>query len=221
MSIHENLRQLRRQRGLTQQEVADQIAVTRQTVSGYESGRTRPDLETLQALCRVYQCDLDAILYGEEKRLKAARRAKTAAWLYGGVLLLLQAVGSALLWCANRFYWVESGPVSAEEMVLLQARIRLTEGWMTLDRVSLALSLWGGIVLLILLQRCRGALSAKTKLLFAAGLTASLLGMAVLFGTADAVYPVMNYLTTPLWVCGRVWVLLLIDAVLGFFQTKK
>ena len=42
MSIHQNLRQLRQLRGLTQEHVATQLGLTRQALSSYESGRTRP-----------------------------------------------------------------------------------------------------------------------------------------------------------------------------------
>lgn len=43
-SIHENLKQLRRARNLTQEDVADRLGFARQTISSYESGRTQPDV---------------------------------------------------------------------------------------------------------------------------------------------------------------------------------
>lgn len=39
MNIHQNLRQLRQMTGLTQQQAAEQVGITRQALSGYESGR--------------------------------------------------------------------------------------------------------------------------------------------------------------------------------------
>ena len=47
MNIHQNLRQLRQMTGLTQQQAAEQAGITRQALSGYESGRRQPDLEML------------------------------------------------------------------------------------------------------------------------------------------------------------------------------
>jgi len=58
-AIYDNLHLLRQAKGMTQQQVAEAIAVTRQTVSGYEQGRTRPDLETLGRLARLFDADLE------------------------------------------------------------------------------------------------------------------------------------------------------------------
>ena len=45
--IGKNLKQLREQKGLKQEQLAELLFVTRQTVSNYENGRSRPDIETL------------------------------------------------------------------------------------------------------------------------------------------------------------------------------
>ena len=52
MKLNERLRQLRAVKQMTQAEVAEQLHLTRQTISGYESGRTEPDLKTLNRLER-------------------------------------------------------------------------------------------------------------------------------------------------------------------------
>ena len=43
----QNLRRARKAAGLTQQQLADRLHVTRQSVSSWELGRTEPDLQTL------------------------------------------------------------------------------------------------------------------------------------------------------------------------------
>ena len=80
MSIHQNLRDLRTARNLTQEQVAAQLNVTRQAVSSYESGRTRPDIDTLLRLAEIYQVSLDQILYGQDQALAHPRRLRTLAW---------------------------------------------------------------------------------------------------------------------------------------------
>ena len=47
MAIHDNLKQLRTASGMTQEQVAEKLHLTRQAVSNYEAGRTRPDIDTL------------------------------------------------------------------------------------------------------------------------------------------------------------------------------
>lgn len=50
MKIGENLRALRADSGMTQEQVAEKLGVTRQALSSYESNRTRPDIDTLVLL---------------------------------------------------------------------------------------------------------------------------------------------------------------------------
>lgn len=62
--IGKNIRQLRERAGLTQEELAERLFVTRQTVSNYENGHTRPDLDMLCSIAGVLDADVNHILYG-------------------------------------------------------------------------------------------------------------------------------------------------------------
>ena len=62
--IGKNIRTLRIRRGLTQDELAEALFVTRQTVSNYETGRSRPDVEMLLNIARVLEADIHHLLYG-------------------------------------------------------------------------------------------------------------------------------------------------------------
>lgn len=54
MEQRKTLARLRVKKGLSQKEVAKELGVTRQAVSGWESGRTQPSVEKLVAVCRLY-----------------------------------------------------------------------------------------------------------------------------------------------------------------------
>lgn len=58
----QNLRRVRCQAGLTQQQLADRLHVTRQSVSSWELGRTEPDLQTLTELAEVFGTDAGSLL---------------------------------------------------------------------------------------------------------------------------------------------------------------
>lgn len=68
MSIDKNIRHLRKQAGWTQEELAQRLFVTRQTVSLWELGRARPDVETLEKIAACFQVELSQVLYGPEHR---------------------------------------------------------------------------------------------------------------------------------------------------------
>ena len=53
---------LRKEAGLSQQELADKIGITRSAIGMYETGRREPDLETLEAFADFYNVDMDTLL---------------------------------------------------------------------------------------------------------------------------------------------------------------
>ena len=61
------LQELRKQRGLTQEELAEQMGVARRTVSRWETGNNMPDMDILIDLSDLYEVDLREILNGERK----------------------------------------------------------------------------------------------------------------------------------------------------------
>ena len=57
--LHLKLKELRKNRKITQQTVADYFGVTRGTVSNWELGKREPDLQTLQELAKYFGVSLD------------------------------------------------------------------------------------------------------------------------------------------------------------------
>lgn len=63
-AVAKNLKRLRKQTGLTQEELAEKLHVTRQAVSSWETARTQPDIETLTALAEALGTDVNELIYG-------------------------------------------------------------------------------------------------------------------------------------------------------------
>ncbi len=66
-SISKNLKLIRQQRGWTQQQMADVLFVTRQTVSNWENGKSMPDLNMLTDISEKLNVDVNILLYGHQK----------------------------------------------------------------------------------------------------------------------------------------------------------
>lgn len=62
--IGKNIKSIRQAKGMTQDAMAEALFVTRQTVSNYENGRSRPDLDMLLRIAEVLETDVNTILYG-------------------------------------------------------------------------------------------------------------------------------------------------------------
>lgn len=87
----QNLRRARKAAGLTQQQLADRLHVTRQSVSSWELGRTEPDLQTLTELAEVFETDAGSLL-GEAGRPAyphLQKRFVTGFAVCAGLLLML------------------------------------------------------------------------------------------------------------------------------------
>ena len=68
----EKLMKLRRKQGLSQQEVADLLGVTRQTISNWECGQGAPALDKARALAELYRVSLDDLV-GDEVEVVTGR----------------------------------------------------------------------------------------------------------------------------------------------------
>lgn len=117
MSFSENLQFIRAQAGVTQEQLAEQLDVSRQSVSKWEGGQSFPEMDTLLKLCDLYDVNLDLLLRGsvEESRVsdtarydafmnRFARRVSLAvAGIIAGVGLaaLLEGAGLPEAWCAT------------------------------------------------------------------------------------------------------------------------
>ena len=66
-TVARNIKRLRTDRHLTQDELAEKVHVTRQTVSNWETGKNQPDIDTLDTLASVFGTDLNELIYGNRK----------------------------------------------------------------------------------------------------------------------------------------------------------
>lgn len=66
MEFHEKLQALRKQKGLTQEELAEHLYVSRTAVSKWESGRGYPSIDSLKAIASFFSVSIDGLLSGEE-----------------------------------------------------------------------------------------------------------------------------------------------------------
>ena len=66
MEFNEKLQALRKQKGLTQEELAEALWVSRAAVSKWESGRGYPSIDSLKQIAKFYHVTIDELLSGDE-----------------------------------------------------------------------------------------------------------------------------------------------------------
>ncbi len=91
MELGGQIKRHRTRLGLSQEELADRIFVTRQSVSNWENGRTYPDLQSLLRLSDLFGLSLDELIKGDIETMKEEINKleiqKMNRW--GGILALL------------------------------------------------------------------------------------------------------------------------------------
>lgn len=66
--VSNSIKKLREEKGMTQDELAEKLNVTRQAVSNWETGKTQPDIETLTRLAEIFDVSVERIIYGSERK---------------------------------------------------------------------------------------------------------------------------------------------------------
>lgn len=95
MEIGTQIKQHRTARGLSQEELAEQVYVTRQTLSNWETGKTYPDINSLLRLSDLFHVSLDELVKGDIQKMKEQinqndiREFNTASIIFAALLLLM------------------------------------------------------------------------------------------------------------------------------------
>ena len=79
MKFGEQIRKCRTQQSLTQQDAADYLHVTRQTISNWENGKSYPDLNMLLTISDLYHVSVDALLREDSELMDFLDRGKVVA----------------------------------------------------------------------------------------------------------------------------------------------
>ena len=75
---------------MTQEELAEKLFVTRQTVSNYETGKSQPDIDTLLSIATALDTDINTLIYGVP--LTKDQRNSNKWLMVSGILLLVLSI---------------------------------------------------------------------------------------------------------------------------------
>ncbi len=126
VEFHEKLQELRRRRGLTQEELAQALYVSRTAVSKWESGRGYPSIDSLKEISGFFSVSIDELLSGEKlisiaEKEKQAGIRKLCELLFGVVDLLSLALivlplyphmADGYVYSVNLFAYAQAPPVN-------------------------------------------------------------------------------------------------------------
>ena len=97
MEFHEKLQELRKNRGLTQEELAEALYVSRTAISKWESGRGYPSIDSLKEISGFFSVTIDDLLSGEKILSLAERENKANIRSMCNLLFGMADIGLILL----------------------------------------------------------------------------------------------------------------------------
>ena len=89
MEFNEKLQELRKARGLTQEELAEALFVSRTAISKWESGRGYPSIDSLKQIANYFSISIDELLSGERLITIAENENRTNLKNMGNMLFRL------------------------------------------------------------------------------------------------------------------------------------
>lgn len=78
--VHSTIRLIRMEKGINQEQLAEQLHVTRQAVSNWETGKTQPDIETLTRIAEYFGVSVERLIYGKEITIESDKIKRTWNW---------------------------------------------------------------------------------------------------------------------------------------------
>lgn len=101
-SVGKHIRRLRTAKGLTQEQLAEKLFVTRQTVSAWETGKAQPDLETLERIAAALNTEVTEVIYGASHP-QALGPLKCRWAMIGGIITIIIVFISIILFKSGTY----------------------------------------------------------------------------------------------------------------------
>lgn len=162
MQLNEKIQELRKKKGLTQEELAKELYVSRTAISKWESGRGMPNIESLRAIAEFFSVTVDELLSSDEILSLAEKDGKRKEKHFRDLVYGLLDVSMAMLLFLP--FFAERSGTSIQSASLLR-----------LGEISLYLKIFYFVLVLgisilgivtLALQNCQAVVWEKSKVKF-------------------------------------------------------
>ena len=159
MELNEKLQELRKQKGMTQEELAQSLYVSRTAISKWESGRGYPNIESLKAIAKFFSVTVDELLSTDEVLMLAEENNKRKETHFRDLIYGLLDSSVAMLFFLPFFAERTHGQiinVSLMQLYLVQSYLKIAYFAVVIGMILVG-------VLTLAMQTCQLAVWLKTK----------------------------------------------------------
>ena len=162
MEFHEKLQELRKAKGLTQEELAQALFVSRTAISKWESGRGYPNIDSLKAIAKYFSITIDELLSCQEVLNIAEEDTKQKQTHFRDLVFGL------LDCCAAMFFFLPFFGQKANGVIQEVSLLALSElqGWLITSYFVVTISMILTGLLTLALQNCTQTFWMQNKTKF-------------------------------------------------------
>lgn len=171
MEFNEKLQSLRKQKGLTQEELAAALYVSRTAISKWESGRGYPSIDSLKLIAAFFAVTVDALLSGEELLTVAEENVRESESHLCDLVFGLLDISIIMLFFLPLF-GQKAGGIVQSVTLLPMTGIPLYLRFSYLG-LGIGITVWG--ILMLSLQNCRRIFWTRIK--YKVSLTGNAIGV--------------------------------------------
>lgn len=102
--VGKNIKRFREGKGLTQDDMAARLSVTRQAVSNWETEKAQPDIDTLQKIAQILEVSVEELIYGTKREATTIVNNNTVKRVTKGL-----SFGAALAMVISYVKWQSIG----------------------------------------------------------------------------------------------------------------
>ena len=159
MEFNEKLQELRKQKGLTQEELAEKLYVSRTAISKWESGRGYPNIESLKAIAKLFSVTVDELLSSGEVLMLAEEENKRKDKYFRDLIYGLLDICIAMLLFLPFFAEKADGIIQSVSLIALDG----VQPYLKIAYLAVVMSMIVMGVLLFALQNCQAMAWIKSK----------------------------------------------------------
>ncbi len=159
MEFNEKLQELRKQKGLTQEELAKSLYVSRTAISKWESGRGYPNIESLKAIAKFFSITVDELLSTDEILTIAEEDNKQKEMRLRNIIFGLLDLSNAMLFVLPLFASKANGAIESASLLSLSG----VQSYLKIAYLTIVIATVIMGVLTLSLQACQAVAWLKAK----------------------------------------------------------
>ncbi|MNQ47912.1 HTH-type transcriptional regulator ImmR [compost metagenome] len=126
MNIGKRIHEIRQKKNITQEQFAKDLAISRQAVSKWESGKAIPDIENLMYISNLYDVSLDELIKGDDKvGQKIVADANAKKWHKLSILFFISLLVYIIWFGSQHGIWQIGLGIATLGMIIIDTRILL------------------------------------------------------------------------------------------------